>query len=142
MGADGVGDSGELTRDTYDRTVGVILEPINNTPDLQVNWWNWRPTVAILVRAGVVHDDLAERLNVGIGAADITDAQAIAIADAIDAQLASVPEGHRVLLEGEVTDQGPARLTLPAEYDWYGAERDWLLRFVEFCRRSGGFTPL
>ncbi|HSK95484.1 MAG TPA: hypothetical protein VK891_02615 [Euzebyales bacterium] len=122
--------------------MGVILEPHDDTTDLMVNWWNWRPTVALLLRAGVIPDDLAERMHAGVGAADVSADQALAMAEVVHTLAADLAEGERVLLDGTVTDRPPAHDHLPVEYDWYGAHRDWLRSFADFCRRSGGFTPL
>ena len=38
--------------------MGVILVAVNGG-DVQVNWWNWRPTLELLVRAGVVTSEEA-----------------------------------------------------------------------------------
>jgi hypothetical protein len=122
--------------------MGVILEPHHDTEDLMVNWWNWRPTVALLLRAGVISDDLAERMHAGVGVADVNATQALAMADVIDVLLADLAKGERVLLDGTITDRPPAHDHLPVELDWYGAERRWLVSFADFCRRCGGFRPL
>ena len=67
--------------------MGVILTPNSDTTDLAVNWWNWRPTVAVLHRTGVVSEDMTARPNVGVGAAIVSEAEAVAMADAVESIL-------------------------------------------------------
>lgn len=123
--------------------MGVVLEPNDLTDDVRINWWNWRPTVALLLRSGVVSEDLAERLNKNLGGGTVTAREAHAIADAVDVVLQGLtrPE-DRLLLDGTVTNKPPEHDGLPVEFDWYGASRTWLETFTDFCRQSGGFTAL
>jgi hypothetical protein len=121
--------------------VTVILVPVSAIEDVQVNWWNWRPTVELLRRDGVITAEHAERMHVGMGAMCVPANLAMRIADAIEVVLPTLSEpDERVLLDGAVTAEEPFDPNLPGDSDWYGARRAWLQTFLHFCRASGGFT--
>jgi hypothetical protein len=116
----------------------VILKSPNGT-DLQVNWWNWRPTVSLFGPPLALSDEDMERLQTnGIGAS-VSVAQAGAISDFLDTYLDTIPEAGRVLLNGSVvTTPKSFALDLIGDSN-YSANREWLARFRDFCKVSGGF---
>jgi len=129
--------------------VGVILQPNNTIDDVMINWWNWRPTVNLLLQAGAISSGEAECLSIALGTIEVSGQQAIRMADAVDAALLLlVNPGDRLLLNGQVTVAPPVHPVFrPGSdahdmWDWYGAQRSWLETFSTFCRLSGGFTPL
>ena len=129
-----------MARETGD--VGVILSPNSDIGVIRANWWTWRPTVELLVRRGVVTADDGEWMHVAMGQIEFTDAQAVSMADAVASVLAEFDtERDRLMLDGSISARPPRHDHLPAEWDWYGANREWLESFASFCRRSGGFTP-
>ena len=116
---------------------------------MMINWWNWRPTVALLVRAGVLPAGEREERCLANGCGGCLSAsEAVSAADYLEALVAGIGPGRRVLLDGEVTER-PIDYTKPiSEWDqadsWnnYSARYEVLKDFAAFCRRSGGFEVL
>jgi hypothetical protein len=116
--------------------------------ELQVNAWNWRPTLELLLNEDVVDRELYERLGAnGCGAA-VGDGVARLIADTIDRRLAAskMAPGQRMLADLTVTAAkrkpvvfSPAHNEQVDVNDLYSASFEWLVSFRDFCRRSGGF---
>ena len=128
--------------------MAVILEPMSGN-DLMINWWNWRPTVALLVRAGILPDgERAERcLGNGYGG-HLSENEALRAAEYLDTLLTTMKSDQRILFDGAVTNQ-PIDFEKPIS-DWdeaetwnhYSAQYDVLKTVADFCRRSGGFVVL
>ena len=108
---------------------------------LAVNAWNWRPTLELLERSGLLDADTTEMLGYNI-AVELTGEQARRIAAFLDTYLATAPAEGRVLLDGSI-------VTEPDTYEFhrddlgrnYSATVGWLTRFRDFCRTAtDGFT--
>jgi hypothetical protein len=123
--------------------MSFILVP-KQGEDLQVNAWNWRPTIEFLRVEGIIDDETSELLTLnGRGAqadADLTRRMAIAV----ERKLQSMHPGERIRGDLSVTN-APKKL---AEFhkpesidavDVYSATYEWLVQFKTFCERSGGF---
>ncbi len=127
------------------RVVTYILK-FHDGADLQINVWNWRPTVALIANAGIVPVDQAELLMVnGIGAS-VTDEQALAISRLLAGRTASMHQGDRLQLDGTIV-QGPKDLSLDfsPHADWsqhYAATYEWLVKLQSACARGNGFKVL
>ena len=120
--------------------------------DLQVNAWNWRPTLELLMAENVVTAEQYERLGArGCGGrvdADTADH----IADVIERRLGSIAmkPGDRMLADLTVTSSTRAPTVLLPNGDaesvdtneLYSASYDWLVAFRDFCRQSAGFEVL
>ena len=115
--------------------------------DLQVNAWNWRPTLELLMAENVVTREQYERLG-GQGCGGRVDADtANHIADAIDRRLVSTDMQPRERMLADLTitsDAHPPTVFSPnGESEWYddtySASYDWLVTFRDFCRQSEGF---
>jgi hypothetical protein len=115
--------------------------------DLQINAWNWRPTLELLLREGLINEELYERMGAQ-GAGGVVDAElAGRIADAIGLTLGEMKPGERMRADLTVTDQPKATWAVTPETqpdeldtnDTYSATREWLTTFAKFCRDSGGF---
>jgi hypothetical protein len=124
----------------------VILETADGET-MQINWFGWRPTVALLVRGGILPDgERAERcLNNGCGGI-LTSEEAEHAADFIATVISKMAANQRMLLDGETTNK-PKDNSLPiSQWDdeeaWnhYSTSVQLLSRFASFCRGSGGFT--
>jgi hypothetical protein len=108
---------------------------------LGVNAWNWRPTVELLERAGIIDAETAGLLGCNIDV-ELSGEQARRIAEFLDTYLAGLPGDGRVMLDGSTT-------TEPDTYELhrddlsrnYSATADWLRTFRDFCRAAtNGFT--
>jgi hypothetical protein len=108
---------------------------------LDVNAWNWRPTLSLLESAEVLDAETAALLGVN-GYVPVTGREAGRIADFLDAYLEGLPGDGRVRLDGGVT-------TEPDTYELhrdelgrnYAAGAGWLRAFRDFCRAAPhGFT--
>ena len=118
--------------------MSFILVP-NVGSDVVINGWNWRPTLILLNRAGLLSDEEYERMGAN-GCGGCADAEkAKQFADVIDAQLKGMKEGERMRADLSVT-AAPQPLDLKSDpNELYSACFDWLVRFRDFCRSSGGF---
>jgi hypothetical protein len=125
--------------------MGVILRPAVQRSDddgLFINWWTWRPLVALLRRQHVLDAPKAEALDlVRTPDAALTEAQTVAVADFLDALLQRHRPGERFLLDGSTTTEPDTGQLHLVRWDKnYSVGVDWLKDFAAFCRRSGGFT--
>jgi len=123
--------------------MSFILVP-KQGEDLQVNAWNWRPTIEFLRVEGIIDDETSELLTLnGRGAqadADLTRRMAIAV----ERKLQSMHPGERIRSDLSVTNAPKklAELHKPESIDAvdvYSATYEWLVQFKTFCERSGGF---
>jgi len=118
--------------------------------DLQVNAWNWRPTLELLHHERVLDAEQYERLGLhstGVGLVD--EALAQRIADVLDRRLAawSMKAGDRMLADLSLASEKKKPVVFSpggnAESidgnDLYCASYEWLATFRDFCRRCGGF---
>jgi hypothetical protein len=125
--------------------LAVILAPASGE-DLMLNWWNWRPLVAMLVRAGILPEgEREERCLASFCGGRLSAQEALRAAYYIEALLPTLEPDERVLLDGART-QEPINYHTPIselshQEIWvsYSVKREVLAKFAEFCRRSGGF---
>ena len=111
-----------------------------------INWWNWRPLVAILVRAGILpQGEREERCLLNCCGGSLSADETLKAADHVEALLAALKPTERILLDGNTTER-PINYDLSiSEMDeqdiWntYSVKYEVLKMFAEFCRRSGGF---
>lgn len=126
--------------------MAVILDPVAGE-DMMINWWNWRPIVAMLVRAGILPAGEREERCLANGCGGcLSEAEARHAAEFVEVLVAGMKPGQRVFFDGEVTEK-PIDYTKPISewdqadtWDRYSAKYDVLRDFAAFCRRSGGFT--
>ena len=126
--------------------MSFILVP-NEGDDVQVNAWNWRPTLEFLRAQNIITTDHAELLGCnGCGAR--VDAQlANRIAAAVENKLTTLKPGDRMRADLTIAAKpkglqvfGPD--TQPDDIDaneLYSATYDWLVTFKDFCKRCDGF---
>jgi hypothetical protein len=116
------------------------LEPATGD-DISINGWNWRPTLELLHRTGILSEETLDLMSFNGGGGQATAEQAERIAEFLDGYLANLRPGDRVTLDGAVTaepDTGEFHRDDLARN--YSATYAWLGRFRDFCRSSGGFT--
>jgi hypothetical protein len=125
----------------------ILVDLADEKHGIQINGWNWRPTVAILIEAGILPSgERAERCLSGIGCGGyFTKEEAARTADFLESLVARMKPEERVMADGSINDK-PKNFNLPiAEWDereaWdhYSASYEWLQMFIKFCRRSEGF---
>lgn len=116
-----------------------ILVP-NHGEAVQINGWNWRPTLAILRSEGVLDDEMFERMNAQGCGGEADAVIAARMADAVESRLAEMKPGERMLSDLAVTANSKSG-DIFAE-DAYSAAYEWLVRFRDFCRCSGGFKVM
>jgi hypothetical protein len=107
---------------------------------IEVDGWNWHPTLNLIERAGLLPAETAAVAHHN-ARAWVSAAQARRISVFLDAYLQGLPGGARVLLDGAITTE-PDRGELDRENlrSNYSATAEWLARFRDFCRVSDGFT--
>lgn len=126
--------------------MAFILVP-QKGENVQVNAWNWRPTLEILYRDNVISLECYERMGAN-GCGGCVDAElALRAAEAIQRRLDAMRPGERILADGSVTDQPRKEVMFSSQTDepevdandLYSAEFEWLAKFRDFCRASWGF---
>jgi hypothetical protein len=118
-----------------------------NGEEVRINAWNWRPTLELLREAGLIDDDLYERMGTHGREAKIDADMARRIADFLDRRLGFMKQGERIRADLTTTDRPKTQVIFAPgtkvedidAVDLYSATYGWLLEFRDFSRRSGGF---
>jgi hypothetical protein len=126
--------------------MSFILVP-HHGEEVQINAWNWRPTLEILRVENLVDDEALELLGCNGCGATVDDELAQRIAAALTRRLAGMRPGERVRGDLSITAEPKPRMVFkpgmaPDEIDpveLYSAQYEWLVQFRDFCERSGGF---
>lgn len=124
--------------------MAVILQP-SRGEDLMLNWWTWRPILAVLVRAGIVPaGEREERCSANGCGGYLSEGEALRAADYVASLVGRMQPGERLLHDGTVTNKPKEPLVTASELDdnpqrSYSADYEVLKQFAEFCRRSCGF---
>ena len=129
--------------------MSFILIP-KNGEEIKINAWNWRPTLELLRDAGIIDDDLFERLGTHGCKAEVDADTASRIADYIGARVLAMKPEQRVLADLTVTERPKKPLIITPDtkidqidaIDVYSASYEWLVIFRDFSRTSGGFEVL
>jgi hypothetical protein len=122
---------------------------VSKRGDLQVNAWNWRPTLELLLAENVVTPEQYERLGAQGCGGRVNADTADHIADLIERRLVSteMKPGERMRADLTVTSSKRVPIVfLPNgdvesadTNDIYSSSYEWLVAFRDFCRQSGGF---
>ena len=117
--------------------------------ELQVNAWNWRSTLELLLNENLIDREHHGLLGAQGCGAKVDAALAGRFADAIERRLklTDMKPGQRMLAdvtvasdERKLVEIGATATTANAdENDLFSANFEWLGTFGDFCRRSGGF---
>jgi hypothetical protein len=126
--------------------MSFILVP-KRGDDLQVNAWNWRPTLEFLLAENILDFETFELMGFH-GSGGTADAElATRIAEAIEHKLQGMQPGERIRADLAITAE-PKKVvdfgsSSPIDArDLYSATYQWLVTFRDFCRRSQGFNVL
>lgn len=126
-----------------------ILVP-NEGQDLQINAWNWRPTLELLFAEGVITEDDHIRMGAqGLGG-KVDEVKALTIAKVVERKLLGMSPGGRMLANLAVTREPkkPALFSPGTKVDdidsneLYSTTYEWLDTFMNFCRSSKGFRVM
>jgi hypothetical protein len=108
-----------------------------------VNFWNWRPTVEIIRRAGLLDELRLAELEVQTSYTRIAKDEARAIARLLrEHVLPSMSQTARILLGGSITtmpDDGVFYKSPEDSHKNYSATRPWLEKLAAFCETCDGF---
>ena len=125
-----------------------ILVPTQGE-DLQINAWNWRPTLELLLAANVITEEDHQRLGAHGCGGQVDAAKACRIAEVVAQKLLNMNPGERMLANLSVSNKPkkPAVFTPTMNIDdvdneHYSTTYEWLETFARFCRSSGGFKVL
>jgi hypothetical protein len=91
--------------------MSFILIP-NNGKEIQINAWNWRPTLDLLRNAEVIDNDLFERMGTHGCKAEVDAATAHRIADFLEFRLRVMKPEQRVLYDLTITDRAKKPLII------------------------------
>jgi len=126
--------------------MSFILIP-NIGEDVQVNAWNWRPTLEFLLARNIITSEHAELLGCNGCGARVDADLANQMAAAVENKLSTMALGDRMRADLTVTSIpkapqvfGPG--TQPGDIDvteLYSATYEWLVKFKDFCKRCDGF---
>jgi hypothetical protein len=124
--------------------MGFDLNDIGNEKRIIfVNFWNWRPTVEVLRRAGLLDAKRLDGLYEQFSGTRVTKDEARAIAHHLrEKVLPNLPHTARILLDGSITtapDDGTFHKSPEDSHKNYGAIRSWLEEFASFCETCDGF---
>lgn len=123
-----------------------ILVP-KHGEDVQVNAWNWRPTLELLRNEGLINTEDYKRMDAQGCGGKIDERLAVRIADFIERRLAEMKPGERMRADLAVASKPKKRLIISPRTrlenidanEIYSASYEWLVTFKQFCRNSGGF---
>ena len=118
--------------------------------ELQVNAWNWRPTLNLLFAAGLITENDYELLGSQGCGGRVNAEKADQIANALSQKLASMNPGERMLANLSVSSEPKKKAVFSPDTnvkdidanELYSTTVEWLQTFVTFCRRSGGFDVM
>lgn len=129
--------------------MSFILVP-NNGDDLQVNAWNWRPTLALLLAVNAISEEEHYLLGAHGCGGTVDNEKAEQIANAVSKKLKSMNPGERMRADLDIaTAQKTLHIFSPDTNandidvnELYSATYEWLATFEKFCRSSNGFEVM
>ena len=126
-----------------------ILVP-SEGEDLQVNAWNWHPTLELLFVTNVITEEEHDLMGCQ-GCGGKVDAEKTSrIAEVVMQKLEGINPGDRMLANLEVSNK-PKKLAVFTPgmsgenvdaNELYATSYEWLETFAKFCRSSGGFEVM
>jgi hypothetical protein len=125
--------------------MGISLRSLGNEDHwFEVNFWNWRPIVELIRSLAVIPDERVNELHQPFCNFGLSEAEAIAVAAALEAKVLPGLSGQeRVLLDTSTTRE-PDDYVLHKEEPArnYSTTKLVLVEFIQFCRTCKGFVVL
>ena len=118
----------------------VILIP-REGDDLQINWWNWRPTLELLRAHAILDDVKIEMMGWHGSGVQVSEDEALRIASFLDSYLKQLGPDDRVRLDLSITDEAYPTEIVPDDPNFwkhYGAKTSLLEQLHQFCPRVAG----
>jgi len=118
--------------------MSFILVP-NLGEDIQINGWNWRPTLRLLEESGILSEEQLERMGAQGAGGEVDADQAMGLAEFLTEFLRGKDPSHRLRLDLTFTDAPKdfsKKITDMELEELYSA---WLSQFRDFCNRCQGF---
>lgn len=115
---------------------------------IQINAWNWRPTLELLRFENLVENEEAlEFMGCNGCGAVVDEALAHRIAAAIDRIVKGMHPSERIRADLSLTSEPKSQFVFgageaPEARELYSARRECLVTFKSFCETSGGFKVL
>ena len=121
--------------------MSFILVPQRGS-DLCINGWNWRPTLLLISRAGILSDEEYERLGANGCGGRVDSKKAAQIATVIEAQLSAMKPGERMRADLSIVPTAQPTDLRSDSNELYSASYNWLRQFRDFCLSCDGFEVL
>ena len=118
-----------------------LADPENS---LDINMWNWRPTIALIGLTRLIDDERLELMGYNGTGVEITEAEARAIGRFLETEvLPALRPGTRLTYDLSVTDAPDDHTFHHDDFAKnYSASYEWLTRFAQFCGTCSGFRVL
>jgi len=126
--------------------MSFILIPTHGE-DLQVNAWNWRPTLLLLRDANLIDDRDYELMGSNGCGGRVDTETSLRVAEFLERKLQPMQPGQRIRGDLSLTNKlktltvftpGMKVEDVDAK-EAYSATYEWLVMFRDSCRTSGGF---
>ncbi len=116
--------------------------------DIQVNAWNWRPTLRLMLEAGLIDDQQHELMGANGRGGGVDSETARKIADFLEQRLDRIGPGKRIRADLIATAAPKKKIVFTPDtrvedidaVDAHSATYEWLALFRDFCRTCSGFT--
>jgi hypothetical protein len=121
--------------------MGVDIDDLRDrNRSIHSSWWSWRTTVELVRTLRIFDNQRLDMLSDGFG--EFTEAEAKQLAQGLEREiLPGLKQNQRVLLNGTVTespDEGTFYREPNEQHENYSVQYEWLVKFVEFSKASGG----
>jgi len=121
----------------------ILVDRGDDQHDLQINWWNWRPILALLRQANLIDDEQFERMGANGCGGELSAEEALDAAIFLKSQiLPLLQDNEQVHVDGNVslspTEWQPISST--PDYELYATRKSCLEDFIAFCESSRGFV--
>ena len=125
--------------------MSVSLDDLANPEhSLDINMWNWRPTIALIGLTRLINAERLELMGYNGTGVEITEAESRAIGRFLEIEvLPALRPGTRLTYDLSVTDEPDDHTFYREDFARnYSASFEWLTHFAQFCATCSGFRVL